>query len=297
MPLHTQYRPSGPVSLRLTLAPLFRGAHNPTCQRDERGVWLTMRAPTGPATLRLTEAAGGIDAAAWGAGAEWAIDRVPQLLGRDDDWSGLDVSSNALLADARHRNPGLRLLSTGLAVEALIPAILEQKVTSVEAWRAWRRLTTRHGEDAPGPAPQGMRVFPSVDTWRRIPSWEWHQAGVDPQRSRTVLAAASVASAVERGGANPVARMQVVPGVGPWTAAETSQRAYGDPDTVSIGDYHLPSLVGWALAGRPVDDDGMLELLEPWRGQRQRVMRLIGASGFRTPRHGPRLTIQDHRQH
>ena len=94
-----------------------------------------------------------------------------------------------------------------------------------------------------------------------------------------------------------LAKLRSVRGVGSWTAAETSQRAHGDVDSVSVGDYHLPATVGWALIGAPVDDDGMLELLEPWAGQRQRVMRLIEASGFRPPRFGPRITIQDHRGH
>jgi 3-methyladenine DNA glycosylase/8-oxoguanine DNA glycosylase len=239
-----------------------------------------------------------VDAVAWGAGARWIIDRVPQLLGADDDWSELDVAGNAFLADARRRSPGLRLLSTALVLEALIPAVIEQKVTTVEAWRAWRQLLSAHGERAPGPAPDGMRVFPSAEAWRMIPSWEWHRAGVDPRRSRTALAVASVATAVERVTVTDAdARLQSLAGVGPWTAAETSQRAHGNPDLVSVGDYHLPSIVGWALIGKPVDDDGMLELLEPWTGHRQRVMRLILSSGFHKPRRGPKMTIQDHRRH
>jgi 3-methyladenine DNA glycosylase/8-oxoguanine DNA glycosylase len=131
----------------------------------------------------------------------------------------------------------------------------------------------------------------------------WHRAGVDPRRSAAVVAAAGVASGLERtlllgrGGPDVLAKLQSVPGVGPWTAAETSQRAHGDADSISVGDYHLPAMVGWALIGKPVDDDGMLDLLEPWRGNRQRVMRLILASGFRKPRFGPRMTIQDHRAH
>jgi 3-methyladenine DNA glycosylase/8-oxoguanine DNA glycosylase len=188
-------------------------------------------------------------------------------------------------------------------LESLVAAIIEQKVTSVEAWRAWRQLILAFGEPAPGPAPERMRVFPAPAAWRMIPSWRWHRAGVDPRRSRTVLAAASVASGLERtlalgaGGSLVLSKLRSVPGVGPWTAAETSQRAHGDVDSVSVGDYHLPATVGWALIGKPVDDDGMLELLEPWAGQRQRVMRLIEASGFRPPRFGPRMTIQDHRGH
>jgi 3-methyladenine DNA glycosylase/8-oxoguanine DNA glycosylase len=226
------------------------------------------------------------------------MEHVPQLLGARDDWSDLDVSSNAFLEDARRRVPGLRLLSTGLVLEALMPAIIEQKVTTVEAWRAWRQLVLKHGEPAPGPAPAGMRVFPSAQAWRMIPSWEWHRAGVDPRRSKTAVGVASVATGIERVTAvDADARLTSLAGVGPWTAAETSQRAHGNPDLVSVGDYHLPAIVGWALIGKPVDDDGMLELLQPWAGQRQRVMRLILASGFHKPRRGPKITIQDHRWH
>ncbi|MHA6669785.1 DNA-3-methyladenine glycosylase family protein [Homoserinimonas sp. A447] len=298
LPVRTRYAPPHPIDLAQTLAPLFRSARNPACQRDSAGVWLIQRTPEGPATLRLTQGQHEVDAVAWGAGAQWAIDRVPRLLGADDDWSDFDVSTNAFLADARRRSPGLQLLRTALVLEALIPAVIEQKVTTVEAWRAWRQLLMAHGEPAPGPAPDGMRVFPTADAWRMIPSWEWHRAGVDPRRSRTALAVASVATAIERVTVTDAnARLQSLAGVGPWTAAETSQRAHGHPDLVSVGDYHLPSIVGWALIGKPVDDDGMLELLQPWAGHRQRVMRLILASGFHKPRRGPRITIQDHRRH
>jgi 3-methyladenine DNA glycosylase/8-oxoguanine DNA glycosylase len=185
----------------------------------------------------------------------------------------------------------------------LIGAIFEQKVTGKEARRSWRELITARGNPAPGPAPEGMRVFPSPETWRRIPSWEWHTAGVGPQRSATVMRASAVAAGIERtlelgrGGPEVARKLMSVPGIGVWTAAETTQRAHGDPDSPSVGDYHLPAVVGWALIGKPVDDDGMLELLEPWAGHRQRVMRLIEVSGFRKPTFGPRITIQDHRGH
>jgi len=296
--VRTRYAPGHPVDLAKILAPLFRSSRNPSCQRDAGGIWLTQRTPEGPASLRLTQGQDSIDAIAWGAGAEWAIARVPQLLGSDDDWNGLDVSDNAFLAEARRRSPGLRLLNTGLVLEALIPAIIEQKVTTVEAWRAWRTLVSKHGEPAPGPAPAAMRVFPTADAWRLIPSWEWHRAGVDPRRSRTALAVASVATAIDRVTRDTAdAGLRSISGVGPWTAAETSQRAHGNPDLVSVGDYHLPAIVGHALIGEPVDDDGMLELLAPWAGHRQRIMRLILASGFHKPRRGPKLTIQDHRWH
>jgi 3-methyladenine DNA glycosylase/8-oxoguanine DNA glycosylase len=303
VPLVTIYAPSTPVHLGLTLRPLQRGRLDPTMRSDATGVWRTLLAPTGAATMHLAQRSDHIEVRAWGEGAEWAIAGVPELLGQGDDWSDLDVSANAFLADTLRRNPGLRLLRTRQVFEMLLIAILEQKVTGIEARRGWRTLLTRFGDVPPGPAPEGMRVFPSAERWRRVPSWEWHTAGVGPQRSATVMRAASVAASLERtvadgrGGPLVARKLRSVPGIGVWTAAETTQRAHGDADSPSVGDYHLPAVVGWALIGKPVDDDGMLELLEPWAGQRQRVMRLIEASGFRKPAFGPRMTIQDHRRH
>lgn len=301
-PLTSRWRPAVPVDIKQTLRPLSRGAGDPTMRWEGASVWRSVRTPLGTATLHLAPGPAEVVATAWGEGAEWAIAAVPELLGSGDVVGDFDVSQNAFLDQARRRHPGLRLLRTNLVFEMMLAAILEQKVTGTEARRAWRQLILAHGEVAPGPAPAELRVFPAAATWRLIPSWEWHAAGVDPQRSRTALAAASVAGSLERtlalgrGNEEITRKLRSIPGVGIWTAAETTQRSHGDPDSVSVGDYHLPALVGWALVGRPVDDDGMAELLEPWRGQRQRVMRLIEASGFAKPRFGPRLRIQDHRR-
>jgi len=302
-PVSTTYAPAAPLDLRLTFRPLGRGSQDPTLQWHSTGIWRTFPTPIGTATMHVSQRGSAVEATAWGRGAEWAIAALPELCGSVDDSAGFDVSDHDFLRDSQRRNPGLRLLRTGLVLEMLIAAILEQKVTGIEARRAWAQLIRAHGEPAPGPAPSGMRVFPSAEAWRMIPSWEWHRAGVDPQRSRTAIAAATVAAGLERtlalgrGGSEVEKRLRSVPGVGAWTAAETMQRAHGDPDAVSVGDYHLPALVGWALLGKPVDDDGMLELLAPWPGHRQRVMRLIESSGFAKPRFGARLTIQDHRSH
>jgi 3-methyladenine DNA glycosylase/8-oxoguanine DNA glycosylase len=158
-------------------------------------------------------------------------------------------------------------------------------------------LLTKFGTPPPGPAPAGMRVPPSAQTWRNIPSWEFHRANVDPRRAQTVVSCARRAASLERLAAQPAAHaleaLQSLPGVGAWTAAETVQRAFGDADAVSVGDYHIPKMIGWTLVGRPVDDDVMLELLEPMRPHRHRVVRLLEASGLAyEPRRGARLPVQ-----
>ncbi|MGN7222594.1 DNA-3-methyladenine glycosylase family protein [Curtobacterium flaccumfaciens] len=299
----TVYRPGGAVDVASTLRPLQRGSGDPAFQVVGGVVWLALRTPSGPASVAIRRAGDTIAVSAWGSGAPWAVEHAPDLLGRGDDWSSFDVSGNEFLAAARHRQPGLRLLRTNTVVAMLVPAIMEQKVTSRQAWGAWRYLLRRHGTPAPGPAPAGMMVPPDAPTWARIPSWEWHRAGIEPGRSATVMRAVKLAPALERtlahgrGGEVVSTKLQSIPGVGRWTAAETAQRSHGDPDSPSVGDFHVPALVGWALTGAPVDDDGMLELLEPWRGHRERVVRLIGGSGFRKPSFGPRITIQDHRGH
>jgi 3-methyladenine DNA glycosylase/8-oxoguanine DNA glycosylase len=301
--LTTTYAPRQPVSLSRTLAPLRRGHYDPTFRTDTGGVWRTLRTPQGSATLHLTRRPAGVDATAWGAGAEWAIAGVPQLLGEGDDWSDLDVSGSPMLVASLHNNPGLRLTRTRQVFEMMLAAILEQKVTGVQARQSWRQLLSTYGEPAPGPAPEGMWVFPDAAVWRRVPSWAWHRAGVGPERAATALRAAGVAASLERtlelgrGGPAVERALRSIPGVGVWTAAETMQRAHGDPDSPSVGDYHVPALVGWALVGEPVDDDGMLELLAPYAGHRHRVVRLIEASGITKPRFGPKMTVQDHRGH
>jgi 3-methyladenine DNA glycosylase/8-oxoguanine DNA glycosylase len=308
--LETVYRPSGALDVRSTLAPLRRGPGDPCYRVDESGcIWLALRTPVddaglpgGVATLQVLAVSGEVRVRAWGSGASVALSSVPALLGGGDDWSALDTSSHPLLSDSARRNPGLRLVRTGRVLDALAPAVIEQKVTSTEAFRAWRVLVTAHGEVAPGPLGGMLRLPPTAEQWRRIPSWEWHRAGVDPRRSRTVLLAAQVAPGLERTtalghGEEVWRRLRTINGIGEWTAAEVAQRAHGDPDAVSFGDYHLAATIGLALVGEAVDDDALAELLEPWRGQRQRIVRLVLASGFRKPRHGPRMTIQDHRGH
>jgi 3-methyladenine DNA glycosylase/8-oxoguanine DNA glycosylase len=301
-PVETVWRPQPPVDVRRTLASLRRGAGDPTSRVTVDGaLWRTTWTVGGAATYRLAHRGlHEVTCTAWGPGAERVVAGLPDLLGGRDAADGFEPG-HPLLREAHARHPGLRVPRTGRVMEALIPAVIEQKVTGKEAFAAHRALVLRFGSVAPGPTPAGMRVPPPAEVWRRIPSWEWHRAGVDPKRSRTVCAATRVAARLEEAvgmtPADAARRLSAVPGVGAWTVAETAQRALGDTDALSVGDYHLSAYVGWALLGRPLDDDGMVELLEPWRPHRYRVVRLLEVSGVRKPRFGPRMTVQDHRRH
>ncbi len=183
------------------------------------------------------------------------------------------------------------------APPALVPAILEQKETGTEAQQGFRRLVRRFGRRAPGPHAD-LWLPPAASELALVPSWAWLKLGVDAARSGTLLRAASVAPALERTLEVPLAdadrRLRSVPGIGVWTSAEVRARAHGDPDAVSFGDAHVGHDIGWALTGNRVDDDGLLELLEPYRGHRLRVQLLVAAMGVHAPRRGPRLAPRTH---
>jgi hypothetical protein len=294
-----------PLDVPLTLSVHRRGGGDPAYRTDAAGaVWRTSLTPDGPGTLRVRSrrAAPGpgtvVTAQAWGPGAGWLLDTLPAQLGFHDDRAGF-AARHPVIGELALRYEGLRVGRSGRVFEALVPAVLEQKVVGHEASRAWRCLLCAHGSVPPGPAPAGMRVFPPPRTWARIPSWDWHRAGVEGVRAQTIMTAAAVAARLEEAldlaPAEADRRLRALPGIGPWTSAEIRQRAMGDPDAVSVGDYHLPNAVGWTLTRRKTDDAGMLELLAPYAGHRYRVTRLIELGGSLPPRRGPRMPLRDYR--
>jgi 3-methyladenine DNA glycosylase/8-oxoguanine DNA glycosylase len=290
---------AGVVSPAITLFPLRRGPGDPCFQvGDDGAIWRTTLLRSGSVTARISRAASNtVDCTAWGSGAEDFLDALPAMLGADDDASDF-APTDPTVAAAHRRVPHLRIGRTGQVLEALIPAVIEQRVPGADAFRSWRRLVTKFGTPAPGPAPARMRVPPSAEAWRHIPSWEFHRANVDPGRARTVVSCAQRASSLERLVSWPAAQardaLTSLPGVGVWTAAETAQRAFGDPDALSVGDYHIAKMIGWTLLGHPIVDAEMVELLEPMRPHRHRVVRLLEASGLAyEPRRGARLPVQN----
>ena len=260
--------------------------------RDE--VWRATRTPEGAATTRIVAHRNSIEVEAWGAGAGWAVEAVPELLGLHDDPSKLHPQDR-IVAELQRRLPGLRLARTRAVMDALVPAILEQKVTGLEARRGYAALVRAYGERAPGPMP--LYLPPEPARLATLPYHAFHRFGVERRRADTIRRACSVAHRLEQAATMRAGdarrRLLAIEGVGPWTAGEVARTAFGDPDAVSVGDFHLPSLVAWNLAGEArADDARMLELLEPYRGQRGRVILLLEAGAPWPPRRGPRMPLR-----
>ena len=280
-----------PIDLPLTLAPIAHGRGDPTIRFGPDGIWRATRTPDGPATLRLRMANSGVEVSAWGAGAAHIVAGAADLVGANDDPSAF-VSHHRLVGELVHRFPGLRLPRTNRPFEALLPAICEQKVSGVDARAAFRGIIAAHGEEAPGPA--GLRLLPSPATLAALPYFAFHRFGIERRRADLIRVVAQLAPRLDLATpAEAYARLGAVAGIGPWTLAEVGRIAFGDPDAISVGDYHLPNVVAWALVREPrADDARMLELLEPYRGQRGRVQRLLEVSGIGAPRYGPRMAPQ-----
>jgi len=283
-----------PIDVWSTLRPLYRGAGDPTMRLSESDVVRASRTPDGPVTIHFRSVPDGVDVEAWGPGAEWMLERAPAWCGALDDAEGFDPPPGPVRDEWRRRR-GLRITKTGLITERLIPIILEQKVTGGEARRAYRRLTHAIGERAPGPFE--LLLPPDPTRVAEMAYFEFHPFGVEQRRANVVRMMCSRATWVDAAESLPLdqakARIGSLPGIGPWSVAEVARIALGDADAVSVGDYHVPNVVAWALAREPRGtDERMLELLEPYRPHRARVQLLLEYAGIRAPAFGPRMEVR-----
>ena len=290
--VRARFEPRRALDLALTLGGIGQGAW---LHLSDREAWRASRTPEGVATVHLVHSSSGVDIEAWGPGAAWAAGHAAALCGEEDDDSGFKPE-HPFLVQTYKRHPGLRLPKTGAVFEALVPVVIAQKVTGKEAHLSYRALVAGLGEPAPGPV--RLTVPPSPGVLARTPYWTFHGFGVERRRADVIIGAARSAKRLEETvGMDPAAalrRLEAFPGIGPWTAAKVAQVALGDTDAVPVGDYNLPHTVGYALEGSVrSSDERMLELLEPYRGHRARVIRLIGVTGITAPRFGPRMTIRE----
>ncbi|MFG1604139.1 DNA-3-methyladenine glycosylase family protein [Actinoplanes sp. NPDC049265] len=278
-----------------TVGSLIATKGDPCARLDGNDFWLAARTPQGSATLHLARTGTEIVATGHGPGAAWLIDHADAIAGlRDEveDWPAM-AARHPLIARLAKTFAGVRMPASNLLFHRVLRAVLEQKVTGKEAHRAYRATIRHFGEPAPGPG--GLTLPPDPAAVAATPYWVFHPFGVEQRRTQALLRVAAVAARLEAcaDSAEATRRLTALPGIGVWTAAETVRTTYGDADAVSVGDYHIPNTVAWALAGEARGtDQRMIELLEPFRGHRARVCDLLASGGIGAPKFGPRMPVR-----
>jgi 3-methyladenine DNA glycosylase/8-oxoguanine DNA glycosylase len=282
--------------LSASVGQLGLGRYDPGARFIDGRYWWATRTPDGPASLSLHRDGDALVATGYGPGAEWVLAQADAVAGLRDDVTGFHelAAAHPVVARLARTFRGMRLPATGRLFPRLLRAVFEQKVTGKEAYRAYAATVRHFREPAPGPV-STLLLPPDPAEVAATPYWVFHPFGVEQRRADTVRRAAAAADRLERcaDAAEATARMTAIPGIGAWTAAEVVSTVYGDPDAVSVGDYHIPNTVAWALAGEPrADDARMLQLLAPFQGHRGRVCTLLEVAGIGAPRYGPRMPVR-----
>ena len=241
----TTYRPSHPIDIGFALVWVK------TVRRRAGVHWWTTETPLGSATVAFRTASDLVRADSWGPGTDWALTRLPALLGADDDTAADFRPDHPLLQQLAGRFSALRLGATGRWYEALATTVIGQRVVTADAGSSREALSRRYGEPSPaGPA----NSFPTPEALLRLSDHDFHRVGIERSRARVMRIAAKYADRVERLRGVPAADatewLQRLPGIGPWTTGITTAIAAGDPDAVPVGDLHLPRVVTYALTGQ-----------------------------------------------
>ena len=159
---------------------------------------------------------------------------LPAMLGADDDASDF-VPRDPTVAAAHRRVPHLRLGRTGRVLEALIPAVIEQRVPGADCISILARPGVQAwAHSASGPAPAGMRVAPSAEVCakRSVPGSSiapmWIRGG-----RRTAVGCASRATSLERLVTQQLSAqardaLQSLPGIGVDRRRDRAAVSFGD---------------------------------------------------------------------
>jgi 3-methyladenine DNA glycosylase/8-oxoguanine DNA glycosylase len=270
------------------------GRHDPSFRRIEERGWQTLRW-VHDELCRVTIGCGASTLGVQIDGPAEALNAVGQehargLLGLHDpaDWK-LDLRDP--MRPYQRARPGLRLVRAFWLYEGAVNVILSQRVSGREAVDNWGRLCRRFGEQR-----EGLTSLPSPGRMLSLSLAELASCGIEAKRARALKMAAERLRKVppaELSGEGVERLLEGCRGIGPWTRTLLRAQFWGDPDAVPLGDYGLPNLVCGALAGeREGDDCRMLELLEPYRGHRFRLIRHLWAA-YEAPstRRGPRLPV------
>jgi len=293
------------VDIGATLGGYVHGRSDPTTwldrlRRGPRSAGRFVRAtwtPDGPATMMLRWSSDApLDAETWGPGAEWLLAQVPAMVGDLDPGAPQhEVDEHPVVAATARANRHARIGASSALYHELLPTIIEQRITSGEAKQQWAQLCRALSEPAPGPFTRVL-LPPAPAVLSRQPSWWFHPLGIERKRAQALIEVARHASKMWRWAEldpGEAARLlRLVPGVGVWTVGCVLTPALGDADAVPVGDYHVKNVVAFNLANEPrATDERMLALLEPYAGQRGRVVQAIMRHGVAAPKYGPKQRI------
>jgi 3-methyladenine DNA glycosylase/8-oxoguanine DNA glycosylase len=278
----------GPYDLEGSLLLGAGGRRNPTLARLGPGRLLrAAHTPEGPVTVAITADMGSLAAEAWGSGSAWLLDAVPRLFGLDDR----PPRYRGKLGFVQRERPGVRMTQAIDLFELLASYVIRQRVAWRDAVASQLAILRAHAEPAPGPGDLRLPLSPAQ--WRGLTTADLFSFGIERKRASTLLRLAALADRIRGWASLPgeefASRLEALAGVGPWTRAMVQGHGLAELDAVPLGDYDLPSMVSWFFANEPrADDARMLELLEPYAGQRFRVLRILWAAGCQAPRFGPR---------
>lgn len=273
------------VDFRLSLAPLGMLAGDPTIRLEPTAMTRAMVTPDGPGAIRARwqHDPGEVTLTAWGDGASWLLDRGSDLLGANDDTTSF-TPTDPIVRRLWARFRGDRVVRTRTLWHDIAWIIVQQRVHRRDAAMQWRRFVEGMGSSVDGV--EGLLAPPDPTRVARTHPTEFRRYGIDSQRAQALVNVAVVATRLQPlvdGSVDEARRpLMSIPGIGPWTVSCLSAFTWGDPDTVIVGDSGIPSLLSSILAGeRRANDERMLELLEPYRPHRYRILKLAFAARTR----------------
>lgn len=293
----------------LTFRSFRFGSSDPTSRIVGDTLHMATHTPLGPATVCIGPQGPPLPS---GPGAAAIAKRPFDLRGDTDTYSSLEEQCPRSL-DSVHfpvvreldkRWGHVRVGATGDVYRAALTATLGQRITAAEAVAQWRRLCLAFGHvcDSPGEDDSlPLHLPPDPDVLARTSPYQLHRFGIEESRARTLI---GIARVFQRAGSHhhdheaAMSRLcRDVPRFGPWTQALVRYEALGDADAVAVGDFHLKNVVTYAFTGNPRGtDDTMLDLLDPYRGQRGRILMWLGLAGVQAPKFGPRRRNVDFRR-
>ncbi|HNJ98280.1 MAG TPA: hypothetical protein PLV13_09160 [Ilumatobacteraceae bacterium] len=282
-----------PSSGAPTLGAFQYGSHDPTTRIGANSFARATWTPEGPGTLVIRWTGEQQTSEGFGPGGDWLVRHAAAMCGADDP--GHQFESGHPVVLAAQRDHDVRFGASRTLYHELLPTVLGQRITAGEALRQWRDLTRELGPAAPGPI-EGLRLPPDPELLAGKPTWWFHPLGVEAKRAATLRELGRRFEKLQQwsqlGAGEAAQKLAVLPGIGEWTIGSVRATAFGDPDAVAVGDFHLKNLVVHAFTGRPRGtDDEMLDLLAPYAPHRGRVIRLLQLAGHAPPKFGPRREV------